>query len=148
MTEQQYGEHGQCDATAKSTGERCKKPAIGAHGKCDVHGGKSKSGPENGNFRHGAFSKHFTSHLTDTEFDAFEEARELLENPEGAQDVARTAAASCLMKFKRTGDERFLRRFEGLCDKFGIAPEDELTVNMPGVEEAILEDVRRHHEES
>jgi hypothetical protein len=36
-----YGEHGQCEATAKSTGERCKRPAVGEHGKCGLHGGKS-----------------------------------------------------------------------------------------------------------
>jgi hypothetical protein len=40
----EYGEHGQCEATAKTTGERCKRPAVGEHGKCDKHGGEG-SGP-------------------------------------------------------------------------------------------------------
>jgi len=29
-----------------------------------------------------------------------------------------------LEQFRRTGDERFLRRFESICDKFEIAPDD------------------------
>jgi len=53
-----YGEHGQCEATAKSTGERCRRPAIGPHGKCDVHGGKSLKGEEHPNFESGAWSKY------------------------------------------------------------------------------------------
>lgn len=42
----QYGEHGRCTATAKSTDERCQRPATGAHGKCRFHGGAS-TGPSN-----------------------------------------------------------------------------------------------------
>ncbi|ELY86473.1 hypothetical protein C483_19520 [Natrialba hulunbeirensis JCM 10989] len=41
-----YGRFGRCTATAKSTGKRCGRPAIGPHGKCGFHGGKS-SGPKN-----------------------------------------------------------------------------------------------------
>ncbi|WP_372479696.1 HGGxSTG domain-containing protein [Halomicrobium sp. HM KBTZ05] len=41
----EYGEHGRCEAQAKTTGERCKRAAIGEHGKCDKHGGKS-TGPK------------------------------------------------------------------------------------------------------
>jgi hypothetical protein len=40
----QYGEHGQCTATAKSAGRRCQRPATGAHRKCRFHGGAS-TGP-------------------------------------------------------------------------------------------------------
>lgn len=49
---------GQCEATAKSTGEQCGRAAIGDHGKCDIHGGKSegKSGEDNPAFKHGLFS--------------------------------------------------------------------------------------------
>lgn len=53
-----YGEHGRCEATAKSTGERCGRPAVGAHGKCDMHGGKSKKGKDHPGFKHGLFSDH------------------------------------------------------------------------------------------
>jgi hypothetical protein len=40
----QYGEHGRCEAYARSAGRRCLRPAVGAHGKCDKHGGAS-TGP-------------------------------------------------------------------------------------------------------
>ena len=39
-----YGEHGRCTAHARSAGRRCRRPAVGAHGKCDKHGGAS-TGP-------------------------------------------------------------------------------------------------------
>ena len=50
--------YGRCEATAKSTGERCGRAAVGSHGKCDVHGGKSKNGEEHPGFKHGLFSDH------------------------------------------------------------------------------------------
>lgn len=39
-----YGELGRCTSTAKTTGERCRQPAIGEHGKCYYHGGAPGSG--------------------------------------------------------------------------------------------------------
>lgn len=39
-----YGFDGRCTATAKTTGERCRQPAIGEHGKCYYHGGAPGSG--------------------------------------------------------------------------------------------------------
>jgi hypothetical protein len=39
-----YGEHGQCEASARTTGERCRQPATGEHGKCYYHGGAECSG--------------------------------------------------------------------------------------------------------
>lgn len=39
-----YGRYGRCTATAKSTGERCRQPAIGEHEKCYYHGGAPGSG--------------------------------------------------------------------------------------------------------
>lgn len=39
-----YGRLGRCTATAKTTGERCRQPAIGEHGKCYYHGGARGSG--------------------------------------------------------------------------------------------------------
>ncbi|WP_089650102.1 hypothetical protein [Halobacterium hubeiense] len=107
-------------------------------GPCRKHTGAiDNRGENNENFEHGAFSKYFTSHLTDTEQDAFDDAREMLDEPEDAQEVAKTAASICLIKFRRSGDERFLRRFESICDKFGIAPADELELSgSVGIEEA------------
>lgn len=39
--------YGRCQATAKSSGERCGRPAIGEHGKCGYHGGKTPTKDEN-----------------------------------------------------------------------------------------------------
>lgn len=44
-----YGWHGRCEATAKSTGERCRQPATGEHGKCYYHGGAPDTGAPEGN---------------------------------------------------------------------------------------------------
>lgn len=153
--DRRYGEWGQCVASRNKVDERCKGYAKGPHGKCHQHGGSS-TGPKTEEGKeevsenavtHGAFREHFTSHLTDAEEEAFEDAFEQLETPEGAQDVARSAAANCLLQFQRSGDERFLRRFEGLCDKFGIAPADELDVNHSGIEEMFMDDLREYHDE-
>ncbi|ADD05226.1 uncharacterized protein Nmag_1650 [Natrialba magadii ATCC 43099] len=107
------------------------------HGRCRKHGGgstgpKTEEGKETSSqnaLKHGAFCEHFTSSLTEGESEAFEDAYDHLGDPGDAQDVARAAASMCLLQFRRSGDERFLRRFEGLCDKFGIAPADELEVS-------------------
>lgn len=44
-----YGEWGQCIATATTTGSRCTQPAKGPHGKCHSHGGAEGSGAPEGN---------------------------------------------------------------------------------------------------
>lgn len=49
-----YGYHGRCMATAKSTGERCRQPARGDHGKCYYHGGAEGSGIGEGQTDHAA----------------------------------------------------------------------------------------------
>ena len=41
---QDYGYYGRCEATAKTTGERCRQPATGDHRKCHYHGGADGSG--------------------------------------------------------------------------------------------------------
>lgn len=39
-----YGHYGRCEATARSTGERCRQPATGDHRKCYYHGGAPGTG--------------------------------------------------------------------------------------------------------
>ena len=39
-----YGHFGRCTATSKTTGDRCRQPARGEHGKCYYHGGASGTG--------------------------------------------------------------------------------------------------------
>lgn len=119
-----------------------------SEGTCKHHlGAVDNRGENNPAFKHGAFARHFTSHLTDVEQDAFDEAREMLDSPESAQEIAKSAASICLVKFRRTGDERFLRRFESLCDKFGLAPHDELTVHHEGLEDAFMSNLKTYYEE-
>ena len=135
-----------CIATC-TDGSECNAYPVSGEDKCRMHLGKSPDGsshegndnaagnnggaPEGNtnNVKHDAFREQFNSHLTAGEQKAFDDACEQLETPEGAQDIARIAAANCLLQFKRTGDERFLRRFEGLCEKFNIAPAEETTHN-------------------
>lgn len=43
-----YNRFGRCTATAKTTAERCRQPALGDHGKCYYHGGAPGSGSPTG----------------------------------------------------------------------------------------------------
>lgn len=98
------------------------------NGRCYHHGGQAENGgaPE-GNENaatHRAYAEHAVKSLTESEADVFDEVAEDLENPESAQDVARHAASYCLIMGHRAGDDRWFRRYESICDKFGIAPEN------------------------
>lgn len=66
-----YGKHGRCTATAKSTGEQCGQPA-GPSGKCRFHGDRSKKGKDHPGFKHGLFSDHLDEEDRET-IDALEE---------------------------------------------------------------------------
>ncbi|OIB56613.1 hypothetical protein [Natrialba sp. SSL1] len=107
--------------------------------RCKTHGGdnsgdKGQGGTEGNDnaVDHGGYRKHFTRHLTDGEQEAFDEARRALGDPKDAKQVAQTAAGLCLIQFDRTGDERFMRRYESICDKAGIFPNEEIDVNHGG----------------
>lgn len=82
---------------------------------------------------HGAYSESFVEDfLRDEEIERVKQFEELAGSIEGAQAVARTAAGIALEQFRRTGDERFLRRYESICDTFGIAPDDVQKVDHKG----------------
>lgn len=66
MTNAEQTKYGRCEATAKSTGDRCGRAAVGEHGKCGIHGGKSKKGKEAPAFKHGLFSDHLPPEERDT----------------------------------------------------------------------------------
>lgn len=126
---------GYCGARAgKGTDE-----GVGDGRRCNHHGGgnsgKNGQGASEGNDNavdHGGYREHFTRHLTDGEQDAFDEARRALGDPKDAKEVAQTAASLCLIQYDRTGDERFMRRYESICDKAGIFPNEEIDVNHSG----------------
>lgn len=127
-------------------------------GRCKHHGGAGGSGgaregagaPE-GNTNaatHGAYAESFVSDfLTEEEIERVDQAQELLDSPEGAQSHARLLAAIAVEQYRRSGDERFLRRYESICEKAGIFPGDELTVNHEGLEDAFMSNLREYHED-
>jgi len=85
-----FGEHGRCEATAKSTGERCWQPATGEHGKCYYHGGAEGSGAPEGNqnaVSHGAYSERLLETLSEREQEAMEEAAGRLADVDGAEEI-------------------------------------------------------------
>lgn len=55
-----YGTHGRCEATAKTTGQRCGQPAAGEHGKCRFHGGATTAprGEDSPHFKDGTWSQY------------------------------------------------------------------------------------------
>jgi len=106
-------------------------------GRCSSHGGSGGSSDDHeGNdwaATHGAYSESFVQDfLTEDEIKRVEQAREVLKTPQGAQEDARLMAAIAKEQFRRTSDERFLRRYESICDTFGIAPEDVEHVEVDG----------------
>lgn len=131
------GDHG---GTNRS-GDPCGQPAgYGTDfddGKCKHHRGTNADGSSHdGNdwaATHRAYSESFVrDFLRDDEIERVEQFQEISDTPEGAQAIAKTAAAIALEQFRRSGDERFLRRYESICDTFAIAPADELDVSVDG----------------
>lgn len=119
-------------------GEPCGQPAGWGtdfeDGKCRQHRGTSPDGSshEGNNFaaKAGAWADDFfNGFLTEEEQRRVKEGVEVLGDDAGAQELGRFAAMLALEQFRRTGDERFLRRYESLCDKFQIAPNEEINVN-------------------
>lgn len=95
-------------------------------GRCSSHGGAGGAPEGNDNaVTVAAWSESFVEDfLTEGEQKLVEDARELLGDDATAQTLGATAAGIALVQFRRTGDQRFLHRFESLCDTFEIAPED------------------------
>ncbi|SEH60594.1 hypothetical protein SAMN05192561_11218 [Halopenitus malekzadehii] len=127
-------------------------------GRCRKHGGNGGSGgaregagaPEDNTNAadHGAYSDKFLEGFVgDDGKDRIEEGYELSETPEGAKKQARFMAQVALEKFRVTGDERFLRRYEQICDKAGIFPNEEVDLNHNGIETAFMGNLKQYHEE-
>lgn len=115
-----------CGAQCRGGGY-CENYPKGDSDRCRMHGADAGApeGNDNG-ATHGAWSESFvTNFLRDDEIERVKQAEDLLGEQETAQHVARTAASISLEQFRRSGDERFLRRYESICDTFGIAPDDD-----------------------
>jgi len=163
--DRKYGEWGQCIADAKSHPGRCGGYAQGPHGKCTTHGGSDDSGAPEGNTNaegnsggapeentnaadHGAYSEKFLEGFVgDSGKERIEEGFELTDTPEGAKKQARLMAQVAIEKFRVTGDERFLRRYESICDKAGIFPNEEVDLNHDGLESAFMGNLKGYHED-
>lgn len=125
-----------CGATNRN-GDPCGlSPGWGTDsdsGRCKFHGGASPSGEDNGNYKHGAFSDHLRSDLTDDELEAIEEMVGAFDDPEEARGLIAEQAAEAWLKYKRSADTRFLREYRQLADTFNLAPNaDELELSGDG----------------
>mgnify|MGYP006897005043 CR=1 FL=1 len=113
-----------CGAQCRDNGYCENYPVDGAE-RCRMHGGTQPTGPDSPNYQHGAYTEHLVSDLTPDEQEAFEDLVGALEDPEEALATIRELAAEALMKYKRSGDQRFLREYRQLADTFNLAPNEE-----------------------
>jgi len=120
---------GRCNATTRDGGH-CENYPKGDSGRCRMHG--ADAGAPDGNQNAvtvGAWAEDFyEGFLTESEQKRVNEMARALGDETTAKELGQHVATLSLEQFRRTGDERFLRRFESICDKFGIAPADELNV--------------------
>jgi len=123
-----YWRCGRNDGCGLKAGWGTEHVGVGA---CKLHGGNAGAPEGNDNaVTVGAWADNFyTDFLTEAEKERVNESAELLGNKANAKEIGQHAASVSLEQFRRTGDERFLRRFESICDKFGITPPDELEVS-------------------
>lgn len=134
----------------------------GDSGRCTTHGQNGGAPKGNSNAKgndggapegntnaadHGAYSDKFLDGFVGPDGkDRIEEGFDLTDTPEGAKKQARLMAQVALEKFRVTGDERFLRRYEAICDKAGIFPNEELDLNHNGIESAFMSNLKGYHE--
>lgn len=112
-----------CPATNRN-GEPCGHPSgwgtDSDTGPCKFHGGTQPTGKDSPNYKHGAFSKHFKSDLTEKEEDAYDDLVDVLGDSEQAGDVVQELAGEAILKYKRSGDPRFLREARQLLSEFNV----------------------------
>lgn len=89
-------------------------------GRCKHHFGNAPSGPDNGNYKHGAFSKKFRESLTEGEVEALEEHRDRIRDEEDAPEIIAEVASELLLKYRRSGDVSFVREYRQLLSEFNI----------------------------
>lgn len=115
-----------CGAKTRD-GSPCKNYPVKGADRCRMHGGQSP-GADEGNDnakKHGAFSEHFRSDLTDDETDALEAVARHLQSLDDERSLAGEVAAEALLKYKRSGDDRFLREARQWFKDFDLIPNAE-----------------------
>lgn len=116
-----------CSATCND-GSACNAYSVTGEDKCRMHLGKSgdsHDGENNGNYDHGAFSEHFRSDLTDDEQGALEAMINHLQSIDDERSLAAEVAAEALLKYKRSGDSRFMREARQWFSEFNLLPNEE-----------------------
>lgn len=127
-----------CGRTKRDgSGDSCGLPAgwgtdHPGEGACKLHGGNAGAPEGNNNaVTVAAWAEDFvTDFLRDDEIKRVKEFAEIAGEPKDAQEAAGYAAGLALEQFRRTGDDRFLRRYESIMDTFNLAPGDEMDVNV------------------
>lgn len=123
-----------CSATCKD-GSPCNAYPVEGSDKCRMHrgtNGDSHAGNQNAT-THGAFSEHFRSDLTDDETAALEAVIDHLRSIDDERSLAAEVAAEALLKYKRSGDSRFMREARQWFADFNLLPnEDELNLGGQG----------------
>jgi len=117
-------EYGRCEATAKSSGERCGRAAVGEHGKCDMHGGKSLSGEDHPGFEHGLFSDHLGPEDRETI-----QVLEDVGNEEKLEDLINWRLARLRRYLRQMSDEEersFWDALQAILDQTGEVEREEL----------------------
>jgi len=133
MSERNYedecGDHG----GNNSAGDPCGRPAGWGtdfdSGKCRHHRGTSPDGSSHkGNENaatHYAFSDKFRDDLTDPEDAALNAFMKHLNSITDERTLAAEVAGEALLKYKRTGDQRFLREARQWMSEFNLLPNEE-----------------------
>lgn len=120
---------GRCNAETRDGGY-CANYPKGDSNRCRMHGadGGAPDGNENAVTVAAWAEDFYDGFLTQAEQERVEKSAEILGEKAGAKEIAQHAAMVCLEQFRRTGDERFMRRYESICDKANIYPDEEIDV--------------------
>jgi len=113
-----------CAAECRDGGY-CESYPVGDGDRCRMHGGTSATGVDHGQYDHGAFSEHFRSDLTEDETGALEAMISHLRSIDDERSIAAEVAAEALLKYKRSGDSRFLREARQWFSDFNLLPNEE-----------------------
>jgi len=122
---------GRCNAQTRDGGY-CENYPKGESDRCRMHGADAGANEGNDNaVTVAAWAEDFvTDFLRDDEIGRVKDFAEIAGEPESAQEAAGYAAGLALEQFRRTGDGRFLRRYESIMDTFNLAPDDEMNLNV------------------
>lgn len=125
-----------CGAECRD-GTPCQKPPNKGSDRCRFHGGQSTGNPDadgapkgkdNGSWKHGAFSDLLREDLSEAERNAHEQLTDKLvalnDGHPGIEIIA-PIAAEALLRYKRSGDDCFLREWRQHVSEFNVVPNEE-----------------------